>query len=98
MLKTGIISDAYFSFDTYKQGIPLMKKHGYDGIDYQGFGSIKTSPLYQMNDEEYKAYLADLKACADENGLIFHQLHGSWPHVDDWTEEGRQKTIEYFKK
>lgn len=98
MLKTGIISDAYFSFDNYKQGMPVMKAHGYDGFDYQGLGSIKKSPLYAMTDEEFKAYLTDLKHCAHENGLEIYQLHGTWPHVDDWTEEGREKTTEYFKK
>ena len=98
MLKTGIISDAYFTFDTYQEGMPLMKKHGYDGFDYQGFGSFKNSPLYQMNDEELKRYLTELKDCASANGLEIYQLHGTWPHVDDTTEEGIEKTIAYFKK
>ena len=98
MLKTGIISDAYFSFDNYREGMPLIKTHGYDGFDYQGLGSFKNSPLYKMSDEEFKAYLTDLRDCADENGLEIYQLHGTWPHVDDWTEEGRAKTTEYFKK
>lgn len=98
MLKTGIISDAYFTFDNYEQGIPVMKAHGYDSIDYQGFGSIKNSPLYKMSDEELERYLTNLKDCAKANGLGFHQLHGAWPHVDDRTLEGRKQTIEYFKK
>ena len=98
MLKTGIISDAYFSFDNYEQGMPVMKAHGYDGIDYQGLGSMKNSPLYKMSDEEFKAYLTDLNACAKRNGLVIHQLHGTWPHVDDLTDEGRAQTVEYFKK
>ena len=98
MLKTGIISDAYFSFDNYRQGIPVMKAHGYDGIDYQGLGSVKNSPLYKMTGEEFKTYLTDLKDCACQNGLVIHQLHGTWPHVDDLTAEGRAQTIEYFKK
>ena len=98
MLKTGIISDAYFSFDNYKQGMPVMKAHGYDGIDYQGLGSMKKSPLYQMTDEEFKGYLTELNACAKRNGLVFHQLHGTWPHVDDLTKEGRAKTVAQFKK
>ena len=50
MLKTGNISDAYFSFDDFEKGMPVMKKHGYDGFDYQGFGSIANSPLYKMSD------------------------------------------------
>ena len=98
MLKTGIISDAYFSFDNFEKGMPVMKAHGYDGIDYQGLGSMKNSPLYKMSDEEFKTYLTDLNACAKRNGLVIHQLHGTWPHVDDLTDEGRAQTVEYFKK
>ncbi len=98
MLKTGIISDAYFSFDNFEKGMPVMKAHGYDGIDYQGLGSMKNSPLYKMSDEEFKTYLTDLNACAKRNGLVIYQLHGTWPHVDDLTDEGRAQTVEYFKK
>ena len=98
MLKTGIISDAYFSFDNYRQGIPVMKAHGYDGFDYQELGNYKNSPLYKMSDDEFEGYLTKVKNCAEKNGLIIHQLHGTWPHVDDLTAEGRAQTIEYFKK
>ena len=98
MLKTGIISDAYFTFDNYEQGMPVMKAHGYDSIDYQGFGSIKNSPLYKMSDGEFERYLTHLKDCAKANGLGIHQLHGAWPHVNDRTLEGRKQTIEYFKR
>ena len=96
-MKTGIVSDAYYTFDNYQQGMPLMKAHGYDGIDYQGFGSIKNSPLYKMSDGELTRYLTDVRDCAKANGLVIHQLHGAWPHVDDLTVEGRAKTVEYFK-
>ena len=96
-MKTGIVSDAYYTFDNYQQGMPLMKAHGYDGIDYQGFGSIKNSPLYKMAEGELVRYLTDMRDCAKANGLVIHQLHGAWPHVDDLTAEGRAKTVEYFK-
>lgn len=98
MLKTGIISDAYYTFDNYEKGMPVMKAHGYDSIDYQGFGSIKNSPLYKMSDGELERYLTDMRECAKANGLGIHQLHGAWPHVDDLTKEGRAQTVEYFKK
>ena len=98
MLKTGIQSTAYFAFDDYEGGMSLMKSHGYDCIDYQGLGNIKDSPLYKMTEQELKTYLCALRDCAQEKGLEFHQLHGIWPHVDDASEEGRQKSIEYFKK
>ena len=98
MLKTGNISDAYFSFDDFEKGMPVMKKHGYDGFDYQGFGSIANSPLYKMSDGEFERYLTNVRDCAKSNGLEIYQLHGAWPHVDDLTAEGREATIEYFKK
>ena len=98
MIKTGNISSAYFEFDNLDGGMSLMKSHGYDCIDYQGLGDFANSPLYKMAEEELKNYLCALRDCAQKHGLEFHQLHGIWPHVDDTTEEGRQKSIEYFKK
>ena len=98
MIKTGIPSNAYFEFDDYETGMALLKSHGYDCIDYQGLMQYAHSPLYKLTDDEYKAYLTKLGDCAQAHGLEFHQLHGIWAHVDDTTEEGRQKTIEYFKK
>ena len=98
MLKTGIISSAYFVHENYEEGMPVMKAHGYDSIDYQGFGSFQNSPLYKMSDGELERYLTNFKECAKANGLGIHQLHGAWPHVDDTTKEGRKQTIEYFKK
>ena len=98
MLKTGIQSTAYFAFDDYEGGMSLMKSHGYDCIDYQGFGSVPTSPLYKMTKEELGAYLDTLKACAQKNGLVIHQMHGPFPCEDFATEEGRQKQLQHFKR
>ena len=98
MLKTGIISTAYFDFDDFETGLQKLRAHGYDGVDYQCLGSYKNSPLYKMSDEEFENHLTKVKDCAQKNGLVIHQLHGTWPHVDDLTDEGRAQTIEYFKK
>ena len=98
MLKTGIISTAYFGFDDYALGMQKLREHGYDGFDFQGLTSIENAPLYKMSEEEFSQYLTNVRKCAEENGLQIHQLHGAWPHVDDLTEEGRAATIEYFKK
>ena len=98
MLKIGIESDAYFGFDDFERGMRLMKEHGYDGFDYQELGSVPSSPLYKMSDEEMKAYLTKVKDCAREIGLEIYQLHGAFPCVDFSTEEGCQKQIECFKK
>ena len=97
MLKTGIISDAYFTFNTYEQGMPLMKEHGYDGFDYQELASVPKSPLYKMSDAEMKAYLTKVRECAERNGLVIHQLHGALPCVDFSTEKGCQTQIKHIK-
>lgn len=98
MLKVGIQSNAYFGFDDYERGMPVMKEHGYDGFDYQELASVPQSPLYKMPDDAFKAYLTKVKDCAAKNGLIIHQLHGAMPCVDFATEEGCQKQIECFKR
>ena len=98
MLKIGLESTAYFGFDDYERGMPLLKSHGYDGFDYQELGSVPNSPLYKMSDEDFKAYLTKVKECAQKNGLEIYQLHGAFPCVDFSTEEGCQKQIECFKK
>jgi sugar phosphate isomerase/epimerase len=98
MLKTGIISTAYFGFKNFEQGMKKCRAHGYDGIDYQEFVSVENSPIYKMKEGEAERYLTELKDCADANGLEIYQLHGAWPHVDDRTKEGRERTIEYFKQ
>lgn len=98
MIKTGILSTAYFGFDDFEAGMSLMKAHGYDGFDYQGFGSVPTSPLYKMTEEELFVYLDKIKACAQKNGLIIYQMHGALPCEDFATEEGRQRQLEHFKK
>ena len=98
MLKIGIQSTAYFGFDDFEKGMPVMKSHGYDGFDYQELGSVPRSPLYKMSDEEMKAYLTRVRACAQKNGLEIHQLHGAFPCVDFATEEGCQTQITHFKR
>ena len=98
MIKTGILSTAYFEYDDYRAGMQKMREHGYDCIDYQGFARFAESPLYEKTDAKFKNYLQELKACAQDNGLEFWQLHGVWPHVDDTTSEGRKATREYLVK
>ncbi|MBQ4053593.1 MAG: sugar phosphate isomerase/epimerase [Clostridia bacterium] len=98
MLKIGIQSDAYFGFDNFEQGMHLMKEHGYDGFDYQELGSVPNSPLYKMPDDEFEAYLTNVKETAQKIGLEIHQLHGAFPCVDFATEEGCQTQIKHFKR
>ena len=98
MIKTGILSTAYFGFDDFSSGMEKIRAHGYDCIDYQEFARFAESPLYKLTDGEFERYLTEVKACAAENGLEIWQLHGVWPTVDDKTAEGRAKTREYQQK
>ena len=98
MIKTGITSASYCGFSDYQSGFKKIREHGYDCIDYQEFASYANSPLYQMSEEEFSEYLTSVRLCAEENNLKIWQLHGTWPHVDDFSEEGREATVEYFKK
>ncbi len=98
MLKIGIQSNAYFGFDDFERGMPVMKAHGYDGFDYQELASVPNSPLYKMSDEDFAAYLTKVKECAKKNGLEIYQLHGAMPCVDFATEKGCQTQIEWFKR
>ena len=98
MIKTGITSASYCGFSDYQSGFKKIREHGYDCIDYQEFASYANSPLYQMSEEEFSKYLTSVRLCAEENNLKIWQLHGTWPHVDDFSEEGREATVEYFKK
>ncbi|MBO4262744.1 MAG: sugar phosphate isomerase/epimerase [Clostridia bacterium] len=96
MLKIGILSEGYFGFDDYKDGLIKIKSHGYDCIDYSGFMSPE-SPLYRMGGGEFSAYLGKVRKAADEAGVDVWQLHGMWPH-DDTTPESCTSVLERHKK
>lgn len=78
MLKTGIISSAYFSFDNYKEGLKAMHADGYDCCDYHGFINY-SSPLYTIPKQQMESYLTNLRDCANNNSIEFFQLHAVWP-------------------
>ena len=98
MLKTGIISSAFFTIDDFESGMKKVREYGYDGVDYQELASIKDSPIYKMSESAAERYLIEVRDCAKANGVEIHQMHGVWPHVDDTTKEGREQTIEHIKR
>ena len=97
-MKIGIESTAYFGYYNFEEGMKQLRSHGYDGFDYQGVCNIGQSPIYKMTEGEAERYLTEVKECAAANELEIHQLHGVWPHVDDTTQAGREKTIEYLQQ
>ena len=97
MVKIGNVSTAYFGLEDYQQGMPLMKEHGYNGFDFQEFMSMN-SPLYALSDEDFVFELNKIRKAAEENGLDIYQLHSIWPTAGDETEEGRQKSLWYYRR
>lgn len=96
MLKTGIMSNAYFELYNYVEGLRKLKKHGYECIDFQGFIS-PNSDLYKKNECEFKEYFFKLKKTALEEDVEIWQAHAMWPH-DDSTRESREQVIKRHKK
>lgn len=78
MLKTGIVSSAYFHFDDFATGLQVMKKDDYDCCDYHGF-IHSNSPLYIYGEHELKLYLSNVLESAIVAGIKFNQLHAQWP-------------------
>ena len=97
MVKTGIVSSAYFHLDDYKTGLKRLKQHGYDCTDFQELSSMN-SPLYALSDEDFAIQLNNIREAAKEIGVEIYQLHSLWPTAGDETEEGRQKSLWYCKR
>ena len=91
MIKTGIVSNAYFNLYDYESGLKTAKKHGYDCIDYQEMIS-PGSPLYKMSGAELSAFCKDLRKAAESAGIKIWQIHSVWPH-DDTTKESRKEVL-----
>lgn len=95
MLPIGIISTAYFDYDDYREGIAALKADGFDCTDYQGF-MHGDEMLYQMREDERRAYLNDVYQCAVATGVQINQMHALWPpeidtvqHIDESNEKLR---------
>lgn len=97
MVKIGIKSSAYFGLNDYTTGLKKLKAHGYDAVDYQEFISMD-SPLYSMGEDELSCFLTKVASAAEENGVQIYQLHAIWPTAGDDTEEGRQKSLWYYRR
>ena len=96
MLKTGIVSSAYFQYNDYDVGLRQLKEDGYDCCDYHGFIHA-VSPLYRYDEEELQSYLAEVYQSAEKYGVEFNQLHAQWP-LKCSTEEETLRSIESAKK
>ena len=97
MLKTGIVSSAYFGIEDYEQGIQKMKAHGYDCMDYQDIMSCG-SVLFTYSDSDFERYYRDFGACAKDAGVEIYQMHGLWPRHADGDISKTEQDIELYIK
>lgn len=94
-MKIGISSGSYFGLKNYREGLLLMKKHGYDCVDFQAFANTENA-LYQSGSEEL---LKEIKAAAESAGIEISQTHGPWRWpVHDFTEEERAERYEKMSR
>ena len=96
MLKTGIVSSAYFHYDDYETGLYELKNDGYDCCDYHGFIHAD-SPLYEFDDYKLERYLGDILKEASKCGISFCQMHAQWP-LKCSTEDEVLHSMEVMKK
>lgn len=97
MIKTGIISSAYFSIDDYKQGIKKLKEHGFNCIDYQNIAS-PFCEFFKYDNEEFENYFRTIGQYAKEQQIDIFQMHGLWPRYADGDLSGFDRDMELYLK
>ena len=98
-MKIGMTAGAYHpDLRVFLEEIKILKKHGFDCIDYQGFLET-TAELFELSDEAFDAYLLEQKRMLAEVGLSISQVHGPWRWpAQDATEEDRAERFEKMAK
>lgn len=98
-MKIGIGSSAYWDENNLSAGLALMKKHGFECMDYQKFTDTDNNPLFECSDEEFDALVKkDAKAIADA-GITVSQTHGPWRYPPrDATPEDRQERFDKMSR
>lgn len=94
ILRTGVTTSVYCCGGAdadYKK----MAAHGYSCADFSALCDTE-GELYRMNGSDFEKALLDEKKRANDAGITFSQVHGSWP-VDDTTAEKRAKNLEFMK-
>ncbi len=98
-MKLGMTAGVYTGdLADFEKELKQLKTIGFDCIDYQGFVNTQT-PLYEMSETDFEAYLCEQKRMVAEVGLEISQVHGPWrSHKCYMTEEGRKAELEYAIK
>lgn len=98
MIKTGIISEAYFQWEDYERGLEKIKAHGYDCVDYNFMSPAL--PIYSLSEKDYEASLRKIGDFAKKIGVEIFQMHGLWSNETAVanTPKKRAENIAWFKK
>ncbi len=80
-------SDVLFKRSGFKKAIEIIKKSGFDAIDFSSF----TDELFATENMLLKA--KEIKKVADDNGIIFNQAHSPFP-TSFFEEDKNKNTFE----
>jgi len=88
------------TIDDYKLEFKVIKEAGFDAVDFENFLHIKNNNLYNYSKYEFIDFLNNVKNEADKLNLKINQVHSYWdfPPTMDYTEEGLNEQINYYKK
>ena len=75
--RTGIMASAYTYYAGYAEGFKLIKKHGYDCMDFQDFMGDGFK-AYALPEDEFEKMMADIKKAAADADVTVWQTHGPW--------------------
>ena len=94
-MKIGIGSEAYWNDNDPASGLALMKKHGFECMDYQKFTDTDGNPLFECSDEEFDALVSKDAAVIAAAGIEVSQTHGPWRYPPrDATEDDRRERFD----
>ena len=98
MRKIGIQTGEFFGCKDYAEGFELIKRSGFECIDYAGLLDPK-SELGMLSLSELEAKMREIKLAADNAGIPVYQMHGPWTApVTNNTPEERRAWCDYAKK
>lgn len=98
-MKIGIGSGAYWNDDDVNAGLEIMKKHGFECMDYQKFTDTDGNILFKCSDDEFETMVKQDAEAIAAAGIEVSQTHGPWRYPPkDATEEDRQERFEKMSR
>ena len=94
-MKIGIGSGAYWNENSPDCGLGLMKKHGFECMDYQKFTDTDNNPLFSCSDAEFETLVKNDAEIISAAGIEVSQTHGPWRYPPrDSAPEDRQERFD----